>query len=149
MKKILVSACLYGDGIYRYDGKEKALLNPLFLKWKAEGRLVPLCPEVAGGLTVPRLPAERREGRVIRSDGFDVTEAYLRGAEFALELAEQNEIAFAILKQSSPSCGSNTIYDGSFSGKKIKGKGTATELLEAHGIRVFDETELSELAKLL
>lgn len=149
MKKILVSACLYGDGIYRYDGKEKALLDPLFLKWKAEGRLVPLCPEVAGGLTVPRLPAERRGGRVIRSDGFDVTEAYRRGASFALELAGQNEILFAILKQSSPSCGSNTIYDGSFSGKKISGRGITTELLEEHGIRVFDETELSEVAKLL
>lgn len=149
MKKILVSRCLYGDEIVRYDGKEKALENEIFLKWKAEGRLIPVCPEVFGGLETPRIPAERIGERVIRKDGVDVSYAYEAGAEEALRLARENDVAFCILKQGSPSCGSKNIYDGSFSGIKKAGQGVASELLSKSGYMIFDESEIEEACKYL
>ena len=142
MKKILVSQCLYGGCAVRYDGKVKACLNPTFLRWKDEGRLVPVCPEVFGGLSVPRPPAERVGDKVINEEGTDVTEAYLRGAREAVRLAKEHDVAFAVMKEGSPSCGSKRIYDGTFTGNKVPGRGLAVELLEEAGIKVISEEEI-------
>lgn len=143
-KKILVSACLYGGTPVRYDGQDIALENRIFQKWKKEGRLIPVCPEVEGGLPVPRPPAERSGRKVITADGQDVTAAYHRGSVLALWLARRNDVAFAIFKENSPSCGSTYIYNGKFNGTRVHGEGTAVEFLRNAGISVFNEKEIME-----
>lgn len=147
--KILVSYCLYGEKTVRYDGREIPLNDGIFLKWKNEGRLIPVCPEVEGGLPVPRLRSERSGKKVLSMDGRDVTQAYKEGAIRALQLARQYRIAFAIMKDRSPSCGSSNIYDGTFTGKIIHGEGMAVELLRNAGISVFSEKDLKEAAEYL
>ena len=143
-KKILVSRCLYGGNPVRYDGRDQSLTDDVFLKWKEEGRLIPVCPEVDGGLPVPRLPSERSGEKVISLDGRDVTEKFIEGSVYALNVARKQQVVFAIMKENSPSCGSTYISDGSFTGKKIHGEGTAVEFLRNDGIIVFSENELEE-----
>ncbi|SHJ14993.1 DUF523 domain-containing protein [Parasporobacterium paucivorans] len=149
MKKILVSECLYGGRAVRYDGKNIPLTDKRFAGWKEEGRLVPICPEVFGGLPVPRADAQRVDDKVIARDGTDITQEYICGAKEALRLAQENSAAFAIMKQSSPSCGSRTIYDGSFTGQKISGQGVAAEMLRNAGFVVLSEDDLDEAEQML
>lgn len=141
--KILVSACLLGQQV-RYDGGGKLCEEARFLQWQAEGRFVPVCPEVAGGLPTPRPPAQIRGDRVVTEQGDDLTEAFDRGAELALQAAQTHNVALAILKQSSPSCGSLFVYDGTFSGVKRPGEGRTAALLRKHGFKVFGEDQLEE-----
>lgn len=155
MRKVLVSACLMGQAV-RYDGRAAGDGGGILADWRREGRLVIVCPELAGDLPVPRPPAEIRAGSgadvlegkavIVTPDDEDVTAAFLRGAQIALALAQQHDVALAVLKQRSPSCGSREIYDGSFTGRRIAGEGATAALLRLHGIRVFDETQLSEAA---
>ncbi len=142
MKKILVSRCLYGDKPVRYDGKTKEERDPRFLKWKEDDRLIPVCPEVDGGLPVPRTDAQRVGDQVITRDGRDVTREYRKGAEIALEQALQEDVLCAVLKEKSPSCGSSRVYDGTFEGTLIEGQGLTTQMLREAGIRVYSEEEL-------
>ncbi len=148
--KILISACFLGE-LVRYNGKIKALENELLTQWQKQGRLISICPEVIAGLSVPRSPAEINAStkKVITCDGCDVTASFSYGAKQALLLCQKQSIRFALLKESSPSCGSNTIYDGSFSQKKIAGEGLTTNLLRQHGIQVFCEHSIAELAVLI
>jgi uncharacterized protein YbbK (DUF523 family) len=158
MEKVLVSACLLGNPV-RYDGKVLVFEDETLTQWRNKGRLVPICPEVAGGLPVPRPRAEivTGDGRrvlshgtgVITINGQDVSAFYLAGAHKALERARCHNITLAVFKQGSPSCGSGHIYDGSFSGIKKTGKGVAAALLEQNGIRVFSEREIFEAEKYL
>ncbi|GAA4504487.1 DUF523 domain-containing protein [Pseudaeromonas paramecii] len=145
MKKILVSACLLGQPV-RYDGQGKGLTDPRLARWQAQGRLVSVCPELAGGLPVPRAPAERQEARVVTVQGEDVTAAFACGAQAALQLCQAQGIRLALLKEGSPSCGSQQIYDGTFAGQRVAGEGVTAALLRAHGIQVYAETQLAELA---
>ena len=133
---ILVSACLLGTPC-RYDGTGK--LEPALERLRAQGHtLVPVCPEVLGGLPTPRPPAERQpDGRV--------TAEYRAGAEKALELARAHGCTLAVLKERSPSCGRGQIYDGTFSHTLIPGSGVAAQLLEEQGIAVYGESRLDEL----
>lgn len=137
-KKVLVSACLLGVPC-RYDGKSKPCEAVRALGDAYE--LIPVCPEVLGGLPTPRVPSERcgETETVINREGNDVTEAYRRGAEKALRIAQENGCTVAILKEKSPSCGSGRIYDGTFSGTLRAGDGVTAELLKRHGIRVLGE----------
>lgn len=149
MRKILISACLLGESV-RYDGGNCLQDSKLLAKWRNEGRLVPLCPEVAGGLTVPRLPAEiQPDGRVINIEREDVSVQFARGAEKALRLCRELGITIAILKEGSPSCGSSQINDGSFSATKVPGSGITADLLRKNGIRVFSELEIELAASLI
>jgi len=150
MKKILVSACFLGEKV-RYDGKHKALSHSIIQKWQSEGRLISICPEVAGGLPVPRPAAEisNLNGKVITSQNLDVSVAFQHGADIALKICKKHDIHYALLKESSPSCGSNTVYDGSFSGKKILGEGKTTELLRQHGIKVYSELTIKDLIEVI
>ena len=149
MQKILVSACLLGE-IVRYDGKKVAPLSSLLTLWHSQQRLISFCPEVGGGLSVPRLPAEQQaNGEIITISGINVSAAFQQGAQQALQLCVQHNIRFAVLKEFSPSCGSQTIYDGSFSGKKISGQGLTTQLLRQHNIEVFSEFTINKLAEKL
>jgi uncharacterized protein YbbK (DUF523 family) len=147
--KILVSACLLGCPV-RYDGQSKPVEHTLLQRWHANGWLVPFCPEQAGGLPTPRPAAEiQTDGRVMTAASHDVTTAFVRGAEQALTLCQQQHIQYAILKESSPSCGSTNIYNGQFSGQKISGQGVTTRLLREHDIQVFSEHNLNDLFALL
>ncbi len=149
MKKILVSQCLYGGDPVRYDGKSKAETDPRFLKWKEEGRLIPVCPEVFGGLPTPRADAQRVGDKVIARTGKDVTFEYMKGAHEAVRLAKEYGVLCAVMKEKSPSCGSNKIYDGTFEGNLIDGQGTAVELLRKEGVQVFSEEQLDQVELLL
>ena len=149
MRKILVSRCLYGGEPVRYDGKSKAETDPMFLKWKTEGRFVPVCPEVFGGLPTPRADAQRQGDRVVARTGADVTSEYMAGAEEAVRLAKEHNVICALMKEKSPSCGSGRIYDGSFEGTIIEGQGLAVELLRKAGVRVFSEEQLDEVQRLI
>lgn len=143
MKKILVSACLCGEPC-RYDGKAVPCDDTTFLKWLEEGRFVQVCPEVLAGLGVPRGESQRRGDRVVTIEGKDVTEAFFVGASKTLELAKGEEVAFCILKQRSPSCGSSIIHDGTFSGIKVPGQGVATEMLRNAGYTVVGEDQMEQ-----
>jgi uncharacterized protein YbbK (DUF523 family) len=137
----LVSRCLLGEPC-RYDGQSRPLAELEALR-QAGHTLVPVCPEVLGGLPVPRAPAELQpDGRVRCADGQDVTEAYRLGAERALELARKAGCQAALLKENSPSCGFGRIYSGDFSKTLISGSGVAARLLAEHGIPIYGESRL-------
>ncbi len=150
MIKILVSACLDGHPV-RYDGEDNPVPSLIWKKWQNEGRLVSICPEVAGGLNTPRAPAEiisdpqsPDQHQVITIDGDNVTDAFKKGATLAAALAEHNKIQIAILKANSPSCGNSHIYDGHFSGTKISGQGISAQVLSQMKVKVFNENQLED-----
>ena len=157
MQKILVSACLLGERV-RYDGGD-CRQSGLLEQWHNEGRLIPICPEVAGGLPIPRPPAEIvtgdsdavlcGQGAVRRQNNEDVTDAFVDGAERALALCMRHQTLFAVLKEGSPSCGVSRVNDGTFSGVKVEGEGITARLLKRHGIGVFSEFEVDQLNALL
>ena len=155
MTRILVSACLLGQPV-RYDGRCARPLDGVLADWLANGlatgRVIAICPETAAGLPTPRLPAEivvqatanggHARRHVVDADGHDLTAHFSRGADIALCLAKEHCVGLAILKEGSPSCGVNAIYDGTFSGQRIVGQGfTATALRQA-GIPTFSEDEI-------
>ncbi len=148
MDKILVSACLLGAPV-RYDGGHKRVESAFIYQWRTEGRLIPVCPEEAGGLGTPRPASERRGERVFAETGEDVTDAFEKGAAVALALAQKHGCRFALLKEGSPSCGALQIHDGTFQGNRIAGAGVTTELLRANGVRVFSEDQIDALAAAL
>lgn len=157
MRRILISACLLGVPV-RYDGRSVPVADPGIARWQKEGRLVPFCPETAGGLPVPRPPAEIRGGTgtdvldrrasVVTRES-DVTGAFVRGAEAALALCREQGITLALLKEKSPSCGTRYIYDGTFTKTLISGRGITAALLGNHEISVFSETEISGMFHLI
>lgn len=142
MEKILISACLVGDKV-KYDGRSNYNEKVKLLLEKYE--LVPFCPEVEGGLTTPRKPSERVKDRVKMEGGKDVTKNFQNGAELALNICLYLGIKIAVLKENSPSCGVNKIYDGSFFHKLIDGQGITAELLKRKGIKVISENEIDTL----
>jgi len=151
MQRILISSCLLGQRV-RYDGGHCAQASPYLKQWQEEGRLIAICPEMAGGLPAPRPPAEIEGGQADRvwsgqapirtNQGEDVTAAFLKGAGLALELAKAHHIRLAILKEKSPSCGVNQVYDGRFQGQLVRGMGVTATTLTQSGIRVFSEFEI-------
>lgn len=153
--KILVSACLMGQAV-RYDGRAKPLLHPVIETWRSEGRLVTICPEMSAGMMVPRPPAEIAEAasgedvlaskaRVVELTGADVTEEFLLAAENAVALAREAGCRYALLIDGSPSCGSDFIYDGTFSGRKRAGNGVTAAALKAAGVEVFADRDIEQL----
>lgn len=145
-ENILVSACLLGAHC-RYDGgcqqieEFKQILPVLMDKYN----LIPICPEIYGGLATPREPSEIRDGKVYTCSGKDVTDEYTRGAEETLNMAQLYACRSAVMKLRSPSCGNGHIYDGTFSKKIIPGDGIAAALLKKNGIRVVGELQTEEL----
>jgi uncharacterized protein YbbK (DUF523 family) len=138
---IVVSACLAGIKC-RFDGKTKAY--PKVVQLVKAGKAIPVCPEQLGGLATPRPWAEQQGKRVVNKEGKDVTREYRRGAKEALKIAQMAGCKKAILKTKSPACGKGQIYDGSFSGKLIKGEGIFTQLLRKTGIKTLTEKELEQ-----
>jgi uncharacterized protein YbbK (DUF523 family) len=152
MNKILISACLLGKRV-RYDGRALTVSEEILKRWIDEGRVVSVCPEVDSGMSIPRAPAEIVGGNgvevlaktaiVVDNTGVEVTDHFTRGAEIALSMCQKEHILVALLAESSPSCGSSTVYDGSFSRTKIAGTGVTAALLEQHGIEVFSQYEIA------
>ncbi len=137
---ILVSACLLGV-CCRYDGDTTGP-HPDVEALMEEHNLIPICPEIMGGLPTPRPPAERRGDMVLTRDHRDVTMQFERGAEEALKLCHLYGCKYAILKERSPSCGTGRIYDGTFSGRLKQGYGVAADLLSSYGVIVLGESEV-------
>lgn len=159
MERVLVSACLLGQPV-RYHGGHEKLESKTIDKWIDEGRVVSLCPEVLGGRSVPRPPAEiigtsgfavlDGFAAVIDGPGTDVTLPILEGARIALEQALSQGIKVAVLRDGSPSCGRTFIYNGSFRGIKKYGQpGVTTALLQRHGITVFSECQIDQADRCL
>lgn len=144
----IISACLCGINC-KYNGKDNK--NERCLKLLREGKAVLVCPEQLGGLTTPRNPVELNNvasqvvegnGKALTNQGEDVTEQFLKGAYETLKIAKEIGATRAILKEGSPSCGANFVYDGTFTGNKIKGKGITAQILENEGITVFSDEDL-------
>ncbi len=159
MEKILISACLLGEPV-RFDGQSKAIDNNMIHSWLKEGRLVTVCPEVFGGLTTPRPAAEIMANshhktsspltiKVQTKESVDVSQAFIKGAQQALTLCKQHDIKFALLSARSPSCGNEKIYDGTFSKNLIDGQGVTADLLNKHGIQVFNQDQIEQLVHAL
>jgi len=158
MIRVLVSSCLLGEPV-RYHGGDAHCSSGVLDRWRAEGRLVPACPETAGGLPVPRPPAEIAGGdgaAVLEGDAFvgdstglDLTGVFLQGARATLERAIANGVRLAILKDGSPSCATTYIHDGTFRGQRGPGQGVTAAMLAQAGIRLFNERQLEEAAAYL
>ena len=155
--KILISSCLLGEDV-RYDGNNSSVafnpnisfsLKELFMDILCENEIYSFCPEVAGGLGVPRIPAEIVKNDkpfiVQNKEGADVTINFLVGAKKALDICTQDDIKVSLLKANSPSCGNINIYDGTFSNNLIEGQGLTARLLKENGVEVFNETQLKDL----
>lgn len=140
--KILVSACLLGENCKYSGGNNKC---DEIIELEKKHKLIPVCPECFGGLPIPRVPSEIKNGRVYAKTGEDLTEAFEDGAEKSLYVAEESGCQLAILKERSPSCGFGEIYDGSFSGKTIQGNGITAQLLYDHGIVILGETKIDKI----
>ncbi len=141
---ILISECLLGISC-RMDGKAKPLPEDVLSRLIERYHLVPVCPEILGGLSTPRDPSEIQNGRVFSKSGLDVTSEFCRGAEETLKLAELFHAKRAIFKEKSPSCGSERIYDGTFSGVVVPGDGMASALLKEHGVTIIGDTQVESL----
>ena len=156
---VLVSACLLGSPV-RYNAIHKRCDSEVLARWLAQGRVVPVCPEVSGGLPVPRPPAEISSGAggaqvllgkagVFDRQGQDVSAAFIAGAQYVLTQAQRQGIRVAVLKEGSPSCGSGYIYDGTFAGVRVAEQGVTAALLESAVCRVFSEDQFVEANELL
>ena len=139
---ILVSACLLGVHC-RYDGN--GVLQEELKTLSKEHNLIPVCPEIYGGLATPRDPAERIGNRIVTKTGQDVTAQYTKGAQEILQLCKFYDCHYAILKERSPSCGYGRIYDGTFGGKLVEGNGITAQLLSEHGVVIYGESRINEL----
>ena len=152
MERILVSACLVGAKV-RYHGGDAACDHPILKRWLEEGRIVSVCPERDGGLPTPRPPAEivgpgagegvNRHLAIVRTAaGENLSDAFRCGAGTALDTVKRYGIRVAVLKEGSPSCGPSFVYDGTFTGTRVRGRGVTAALLESAGVRVFSETSI-------
>ena len=137
--KIMVSACLLGERC-KYNGGSNE--NPELIRMLSGHTVIPVCPEVLGGLPVPRIPAEIVNGVVMNRERVSVDAEFRKGAERALEIAEEEQPDLIILQPRSPSCGVKEIYDGSFSGKRIPGRGVFAEMAVRRGFRVQDAEDI-------
>ncbi len=152
MEKILISACLLGDRV-RHHGGDAKIESEIVDKWITEGQVISFCPELSGGLAVPRSAAE-----IIGANGFavldgfavvldiedsDVTRPFVEGALKALQLAKAEGVRVAVLKDGSPSCGRTYIHNGRFCGVRKRGEsGVTAALLQRNGIAVFNEDQI-------
>ena len=148
MENVLISACLLGFEC-KYCGGSNKLTEQQLAALGERFRLIPVCPETAGGLPTPRDPSERLGDKVVSNQGRDVTAQYQKGAETALWLARRYDCKAALLKEKSPSCGSRQIYDGSFTGTLVPGDGVAAQLLKEEGLIVFGESDTELLITVL
>lgn len=144
MQNVLISACLLGVDC-KYNGSNNKLDDEIIHSLKEKYNLIPVCPEIMGGMPTPRNPVEISDGKVFDYDGEEFTKEFEKGSEEVVKLAKLYDATIAILKENSPSCGSNYIYDGTFNHKKIKGKGIAALKLSKENIKLFTEENVKIL----
>lgn len=144
MQNVLISACLLGVDC-KYNGSNNKLDDEIIHSLKEKYNLIPVCPEIMGGMPTPRNPVEITDGKVFDNDGVEFTKEFEKGSEEVLKLAKLYDTTIAILKENSPSCGSNYIYDGTFNHQKIKGKGIAAHKLSKENIKLFTEENVKIL----
>ena len=142
MEYLLISSCLLGNNV-KYNGKNNYIKEVELLKNKYN--LIVICPEVMGGLPIPRIPSEILNGKVINKEGMDVTNNFNKGADEAIKLVKKYNIKKALLKEGSPSCGSHYIYDGTFTSTKVDGYGVTTKKLIELGLDIYSEKEIEKL----
>lgn len=133
--KILVSACLLGNNC-KYNGKNN--FNAPLCRLLEGHEIIPVCPEMLGGLGCPRIPCEIQDGKVIGKDGCDYTENFERGSEIAMQIVQKEKPDLAILQKRSPSCGLSQIYDGTFSQKLISDSGKFAQKLKMLDIPILE-----------
>lgn len=133
--RILVSACLLGYDC-KYNGKNN--YNSKIVELLKEHEVIPVCPEMLGGLTCPRIPCEKAGDKVMDKEGNDCTNQFIEGAEIALNIAKEKQVDFAILQRRSPSCGYSLIYDGTFKGNLIAGSGIFAQRLQSLDIPIME-----------
>jgi uncharacterized protein YbbK (DUF523 family) len=144
----------------RYDGAHKHSKSEVLRRWLEEGRVISICPEIAGGLPVPRPPAEVTAGaggakvlaglaKVVDPQTNDLSAEFIAGARHALQQAQLKNVRLAVLKEGSPSCGSSYIHDGKFTGTRVPGKGVTSSLLESSGVKIFSEEQFVEANEFL
>ena len=144
MEKLLISACLAGENC-KYSGGNNFIGETALASLGDKYELVSVCPEVMGGLSVPRCPCERIGARVMNERGEDVTAQFKAGAELTTNICERQGVKKALLKEKSPSCGSGRIYDGTFSHTVIAGDGVTAQRLRALGVTLYGESEIEKL----
>lgn len=144
MQNVLISACLLGVDC-KYNGSNNKLDDEIIHSLKEKYNLIPVCPEIMGGMPTPRNPVEISDGKVFDYDGEEFTKEFEKGSEEVVKLAKLYDATIAILKENSPSCGSNYIYDGTFNHKKIKGMGIAAHKLSKENIKLFNEENVKIL----
>lgn len=144
MQNVLISACLLGVDC-KYNGSNNKLDDEIIHSLKEKYNLIPVCPEIMGGMPTPRNPVEITDGKVFDNDGVEFTKEFEKGSEEVLKLAKLYDTTIAILKENSPSCGSNYIYDGTFNHQKIKGMGIAAHKLSKENIKLFNEENIKIL----
>jgi uncharacterized protein YbbK (DUF523 family) len=158
MATILISACLLGCKV-RYNASNLVVIDPYFEKLTTTHQIISFCPEVSAGMSIPRAPAEITGGdgfdvlsgtaSVIEKSGTNITEDFIVAARNTLARCQAERVQFAVLAESSPSCGSQKIYGGNFDNTKRAGKGVTTTLLEQNGVRVFSQHQAKELLEIL
>ena len=144
MQNVLISACLLGVDC-KYNGSNNKLDDEIIHSLKEKYNLIPVCPEIMGGMPTPRNPIEIKDGKVFDYDGEEFTKEFEKGSEEVLKLAKLYNSSIAILKENSPSCGSNYIYDGTFNHQKIKGMGFTAQKLSKENIKLFNEENVKKL----
>ncbi len=133
--RVLVSACLLGYNC-KYNGKNN--LNSKIVELLKTHEVIPVCPEMFGGLSCPRIPCEKVGDRILDKEGNDCTKQFIKGAEEALNIAKEKQVDFAILQKRSPSCGNSVIYDGTFKGNLIAGNGVFAQKLQSLNIPIME-----------
>ena len=141
-EKVLVSACLLGENC-KYNGKNN--YNECVCEYVKDKEVYAICPEVMGGLGIPRIPCEIVDDKVFNMQKEDTTKAYLQGAQEAVRIAEENNIKKAILKAKRPSCGKGAVYDGTFTHTLIKKDGITVMYLKKLNVEIYTEKEIEEL----
>ena len=144
MQNVLISACLLGVDC-KYNGSNNKLDDEIINLLKEKCNLIPVCPEIMGGMPTPRNPIEISDGKVFDYDGEEFTKEFEKGSDEVLKLAKLYDATIAILKENSPSCGSNYIYDGTFNHQKINGMGIAAHKLSKENIKLFSEENVKIL----
>ncbi|MBT4792942.1 MAG: DUF523 domain-containing protein [Halobacteriovoraceae bacterium] len=144
MKKIIISKCLLGEKV-RYDGGHCSLRGDYLARLKNKYELIPICPEVASGLGTPRDPIEFTDGDIVSLAGENITAKFNPVMEELEHIIKRDKIKMAIMKEKSPSCGVNYIYDGTFSGKITEGSGLITSLFKRLGVEVYSEEDVAKI----
>lgn len=140
---IAVSACLVGKNT-KYNGQNN--YNQAVIDYLKDKEYIIFCPEVLGGLPIPRLPSERQKDKVINSNNIDVTNNFIIGAKKALDIIRNNHVETIIVKSNSPSCGYKSIYDGTFKGHLITGNGVFVDMVLKEKINILTELDIEKIS---